>query len=284
VIAPARNNEWHPAEIRFVETVRDTSMKIVIAETDAGKAYIKPMGGCADGPHPLACELVGTRLAACLGLPVLDHSVFALGDLDVEMIREEGGRAEAGPAFATRAIEAEPWGGSAGELKHVVNLNIVTRLVVMDTLCLNWDRCPPRNDDRRPNYDNVLLVPDRPKDPAVRLLPIDYGECFSRSRTLSPQIAVIERVKSPAVYGLFEPFEEHLSEEEARAAQKLLAELGQQKIEAIVDEIPGEWDVEKKTRAALVKLICGRAAFLSVELPGMLRQATSRLFLSGGQS
>lgn len=48
-------------------------------ETDAGLAFAKLPGG-KEGPHILACELVGTRLVALLGLPVLDWVLNCVRD------------------------------------------------------------------------------------------------------------------------------------------------------------------------------------------------------------
>ena len=196
---------WRPHELLRIEDVLPTNMRVVRAVTDAGKAYIKPMGGSDHGPHCLACELIGTRLAGWFGLQTLDHAVIRLTELDAEMIQDTGGRAEAGPAFATRAIsEATPWGGSAEELEKASNPQSVPRFVIFDTWTLNWDRCPPDGDGRRKNYENVLLArQEREKQGHLCVLAIDHGECFADKQELTHGLASIARIQDDRVFGLF---------------------------------------------------------------------------------
>lgn len=53
---------WHPTIVRrFIESY-PTSTNVARVDTDAGEGFLKPMGN-PEGPHVLACELVGTMLA-----------------------------------------------------------------------------------------------------------------------------------------------------------------------------------------------------------------------------
>jgi hypothetical protein len=77
---PPTDPVWQPKELLRIERVYKTSMRVVLAVTDAGKAYIKPLGGSKSGPHGLACEWVGTRLATWFGLPTLECAMLDLSE------------------------------------------------------------------------------------------------------------------------------------------------------------------------------------------------------------
>ena len=53
----------------------------MLVRTDAGDGYLKAMGNPA-GEHALACELVGTQLAAWFGLPVFDFAIIQVTAAD----------------------------------------------------------------------------------------------------------------------------------------------------------------------------------------------------------
>ena len=55
------------------------------------------MGNPKEGPHILACELVGTRVAEWLGLPTLDYGVMDL-TVDDAVAYEEADAPSPGPA------------------------------------------------------------------------------------------------------------------------------------------------------------------------------------------
>ncbi len=66
-------------------------------------AYLKAIGN-PDGPHALVKDLLGTHLAAMLGLPTFDYAVIEVTDLD-ELPFFRGGNAEPEPAFVTRGAD-----------------------------------------------------------------------------------------------------------------------------------------------------------------------------------
>lgn len=271
--------DWRPRELLRIEAVRPTNMQVVLAVTDAGKAYIKPLGGSDHGPHCLACELVGTRLANWFRLATLNHAVLRLTTLEAEMIRDAGGQAEAGAAFATRAVsEANPWGGSAEELQRASNPESIPGLVVFDTWTLNWDRCPPEGDARRPNYDNVLLAKEEDEQGHVRVMAIDHGECFSQAQELTPGLASIERTHDDRIFGLFPGFRPFMRQEWIDSAAQRLGEVDRQMISGWVGEIPDEWLVRDSAKKALVDLICRRASYLADRIAGRLRFSSGQLY------
>jgi hypothetical protein len=110
---------WHPTEIRrFVRSV-PSGTGVAVVMTDAGEGYLKAIGN-PEREHVLACEWVATHLARRLGLPTFDFSLIRVTDVD-EIPLPNGGEANSGPAFITRAENGEPWSGKRRQLKQLMN-------------------------------------------------------------------------------------------------------------------------------------------------------------------
>ena len=61
------SHDWQPTEvIQFINHVNSGAGTLIV-RTDAGLAYLKALGN-PDGPHALVKDLLGTHLAAMLGL------------------------------------------------------------------------------------------------------------------------------------------------------------------------------------------------------------------------
>lgn len=275
------SSNWNPTCFRrFIDSI-DTDRKIALIETDMGRGYIKTMFQ-SKGPHPLACEFVGTQLAKFFGLPTLDFAIMTLQqDDEIPLGRDGREMALPGPAFVTRKISCIEWDGSSESLDRTENSDIISRLVVFDTWTLNWDRCPPEGDTRQKNYDNVLLSSENTSSPdRYCLLPIDHTECFSGGHDLSSRINTIDRVKEETVYGLFEPFKKYIFREKVEEAASLLGEFDRNSVEDFVDSIPPQWEVNTNTRHALTDFVCSRAHFLANNIVRLLSSSrcTDNLF------
>src|SRR4026207_2020920 len=122
---------WKPKRFERFEQSFDTSVGTSIVVTDAGKAYLKPLGN-RQGPHVLACEWVATQLADWLGLVTFDYALLVLAK-DDEIALKRGKNAGPGSAFVTRAEHGHPWGGDIETLKGLANNEDISRLVVFDT-------------------------------------------------------------------------------------------------------------------------------------------------------
>lgn len=277
-----RDDVWQPTTINRAVNANQSSMGIVEVVTDKGGGYLKPLGGGNAGPHPLACEWVGSQLASWFGLPVPNFSVISVDEIAAEMINElPNGNAEIGPAFISQKIDlANPWDGSAKTLEKVENTHIITKVVLFDMWTLNWDRCPPPNDPNhtRLNYDNLLIVGDKTRKRSSILVPIDFGECFSVNRELNRSIAVIDRIKDGRFFGLFDAFRSYITLEMIESAVDQLGKITKQAACEIIDKIPEEWQVDIKARQALADLIAGRAAFLLENGRNILRYSNGQLF------
>lgn len=253
-------SSWSPTRLVRVEESYDTSMGTTKIKTDATWAYLKALGN-RQGPHPLAAELVGTRLARWFGLSVAD---FAILDLPAEACfgLPRNAITQPGPAFVSRHVDGATWGGSEAELSSLINPSDITRLVVFDTWVRNCDRHPPDLTKRRPNYANVYLAStERPT--RARLLAIDHSHCFDCGRDLSSHLADIERVRDDRTYGLFVAFAPFINAFELSWCASMLRELNTDEVRIIVESIPAAWDVAEPARSALCDLICRRAMFLA---------------------
>src|SRR5688500_18874944 len=133
-MAWALESNWSPTRLMEVARAADTSTGATEVITDAGRAYIKPMGN-RQGPHVLATAWVGTHLAKWFGLSTFDIAILTLQEDDVYEL-PQGAKALPGPAFAAQAMAGEPWGASGLQIDVLINPEDITRLVVFDTWTL----------------------------------------------------------------------------------------------------------------------------------------------------
>ncbi len=254
---------WLPTTFRRWERAYDTSVGTARIVTDAGPAYIKPLGN-REGPHVLACELVGTQLARWFGLRTLE---FSLMDVDAEVdeifLGTDKRLATSGPAFVTRATEGHPWGGGRNELENLENPEDIPKLVVFDTWTLNCDRYQPSLDRPRMNRDNVFLSREGVEDDRYRLIAIDHTHCFTCGRQLTLRIADIDQIHCEEVFGIFPEFMSFISRREVERSASRLRLIEADMVNEIVEGIPPEWDVRSEARRALTALICQRAAYIA---------------------
>ena len=261
----ARRPPWRPTRlIRVIESY-DTSMGTTKIKTDATLAYIKALGN-RQGPHALASELVASSLADWFGLSVPDFAVFSLA-AEACFDLPRGNRAQPGPAFVSRHAPGRTWGGSAAELRELENQTDITRLVVFDTWVRNCDRHPPNLETRKPNYANVYLA-DTDRPGRSRLVVIDHSHCFDCGRDLSERLRHIGKVQDEATYGLFPAFGGYLDLGELAWCKAMLRSVTREQVEAVAAQIPREWQVEDRARAALVDQVHGRAGFVADRIDG----------------
>jgi HipA-like kinase len=250
---------WNPTLVRRHIESYPTSVGTMQVSTDAGDGYLKAMGNPA-GEHALACELVGTQLAAWLGLSVFDFAIVQVADVP-DLPFANGGQAEPGPGFITRKEPGETWGGSERELRMLINPEDISRLIVFDTWSLNCDRHAP-DGIWKPNRNNVFLSEEAPKGQLV-LRAMDHTHCFTWGQEITRRIATIERVKDPRVYGRFPEFVDFLDQTVVQRAVVRLREASHGMLANIVHAIPPEWHVNDDGRNALTDLLLGRAAYVA---------------------
>ncbi len=261
-MAWALQSNWNPTRILEIAGSADTSTGATEVTTDAGRAYIKPLGN-RQGPHVLATDWVGTHLAKWFGLTTFDIAILTLQDDDVFDL-PRGAKAAPGPAFAAQAMSGDPWGRSGLQLDVLVNPEDITRMVIFDTWTLNCDRYHPDRSVRRPNYDNVYLSSEGVETGKRWLIAMDHGLCFIRSgEDLTSKLAHIAKVKDERIYGLFPEFRARLDEDMIEDCLARLHELDVATAAAMIETIPSQWDVSISAREAWNELICHRAVFVA---------------------
>jgi len=254
---------WQPRRfIRQESEPFDTSTGTALWKTDATFGFVKALGN-GEGEHTLACEFVASSLAAWFGLPVPD---FALLTLPEELCYPlpRGAVTKPGPTFVSRKVTGRTWGGSAEELTDLVNLEAVTWLVVFDTWVRNRDRylIPNASAEPRANYENVFLAEaDEPN--RYRLYAIDHTHCFDDVSEFTRRLADTGRVRDDRTFGLFPAFGPRIRPASLHDCRAKLLTLQTAEVEAIIDLIPSEWQVNAKQRADLADLILHRASYIA---------------------
>lgn len=252
--------EWRPREIRRFIEARDTGSQTIHIATDEGEGFLK--GASAHvSPHTVACEWVGTALAALLGLRVFEHAIVEVKP-DDDLPTARGGLIAPGPAFVARKEAGLEWSGDGAALKRLSNPDHVALLVAFDTWTLNCDRHAPHT-GRRPHPDNVFLSR---KDGAAKqrtLVAMDQGHCFTCGREITRRIAEIGHVQDDRLYGLFPAFKPLLELETLRAAAAALATVDPAAVRRIFDALPAEWRVGDDARAAWLDFVLRRAEWLA---------------------
>jgi len=268
-MAWALETHWKPTRLLEVGQTLDTSTGPARVMTDAGPAYLKAMGN-RQGPHVLATDWVGTLLAKWLGLSTFEVAILSLEKDDCFDL-PHGTRTRPGPAFVARELSGEPWGRSALQLDLLMNPEDITRLLVFDTWTLNCDRHHHDVTVRKPNYDNVFLSSEGVEPGKRRLIAMDHGLCFIRSgEDLSPKLGRIDKVRDEHVYGLFPEFRDKLRENMIVDSVRRLHEMDMPIAHAMVQTVPGEWDVSPDARAAWAELIYRRACYVADNVQGWI--------------
>jgi hypothetical protein len=281
---------WQPTTIRRFIKGFPTSAQTALVETDAGRAYVKAMGG-PEGPHTLASEWVGTQLAAWLGLSTFDYAIVRVEEADeIWFVNTDGkriGKASPGPAFITRAESGSTWSGDAKQLKKIVNPQDVAQLIVFDTWTLNCDRYSLPKGGRmgrhRVNRDNVFLSEEAPNG-QLALKAMDHTHCFTCGAEWTPTLAQIDRIRDGRLFGMFPEFRAFIGEDRrgVRQAARRLNTLVRGDVARMLETIPREWDVNAGALIALVNFILGRAAFLASAIERMIWPQLDLAF-PGGQ-
>lgn len=255
---------WQPQSVLFTLRTYSTATETVFVQTDAGPAYLKALGN-RGGSHLLAAEWVAGHLARWLGLPTFDFAIIQVDETN-EVHLGGGKLADPGPAFITREMSGEVWGGGADGLKNLSNPEDLGRLVLFDTWTRNWDRYLPEADKVRMNLNNVFFSYEGQVPGKKRLIAMDHTHCFNWGNGLNARLGRIDMVKDDRIYGLFPDFVPFVKSTELRPAWELdierLSTLDRAWVASIVQSIPAAWAVDAATCEALTELICQRASYL----------------------
>ncbi len=254
---------WLPTIVlRFIK-VFPTSTNVAQVDTDAGEGFLKAMGN-PEGPHALACELVGTMLAEWLGLRTLNYAVVEVTPED-EIPLNNGALADPGPAFITQAEQGFPWGGEPETLLRAENHQDCAKLVALDTWIRNCDRYRPEPRFRM-NRDNVFLSYAGEGGDCIVLKAIDHTHAFTCGGELTRRIGHISGIQDATVFGAFPEFVPLLYRTDVRSAADRLIQMDREQADGFVKRVPEEWQVGTQVRDAWSSFIAQRAAFVAANI------------------
>ena len=167
------------------------------------------------------------------------------------------------PLLSLGPSGAGPGAVARFSLRQLDNPADITRLVIFDTWTCNPDRYPPPSVPRRPRVDNVFLTGEGATPGNVRLIAMDFTECFASSaKSLMAELAAITTIKNDNVYGLFPEFKPHVKIEHIRESVARLDALDRRVLSDIVRDLPSEWDFSAAGRQRLVDFLEQRARHL----------------------
>lgn len=260
------SESFRPTEVTQFVANKDSGAGTLIVSTDAGLGYLKALGN-PDGPHALAKDLIGTHLAAKLGLPTFDYALIEITEID-DLPFAKGGKAEPGPAFITRSEDGTTWGRDTRLLEKIDNPDAISGLIVIDTWLRNTDRyfLPPN----RVNLDNVFFSKESSEDGKLSLRAMDFSHAIQYGGELNVRVNSIEKVTDDAVYGLFPEFRKKITKDAIRHFASILGELTRPDIEDAVGLIPQEWQLEPNVRSALIDYLVRRAKFVAESIESRL--------------
>jgi len=261
---------WTPTKIRRVAHCHDTGSEVVELMSDAGPGYAKFLGG-REGPHVLACEFIGTRLAELIGLPTFEYALLPYDGIP-QITLHHGGRAEIGPAWITRKEEGIQWSGRAEDLADVENQDDLALLVLLDLWTLNCDRYRPAHGTQpaRSSIRNVFLSRLSASAGKLRLIAMDHTHTFTCGRPLSPTLAHINQIQDTQRYGLFPGFVEYVTWPRAKSARQRLEAATPDAIRQIVTQVPREWQVDTDATDALIRFLIQRRDWLLGTFPALI--------------
>ena len=254
---------WQPTTfLRYIETIGSSSLTAIV-QTDAGRAYLKAINN-PQSPHVLACDWIGTKLAQRFGLRTFDVAILELEEGD-EIPLDQNTFAEIGPAFIAREEKGEP-SVSPSSLRHVQNLEDISKLIVFDTWVRNCDRyCPAdENEPERINRDNFFLSEEGAKSGKFILKAIDHGHIFTCGKSLRRNLADIANVKDKRLYGLLPDFSPHVTADQiVQVAVEKLKKVSADFWDDLIDSVPVKWQVSAETKEAISRFLLERARFLA---------------------
>jgi hypothetical protein len=276
---PFHGNGWNPNTITRAVKGFTTATRTVRVDTDLGEGFLKALGN-PEGPHALACELVGSLCADWLGLKTFDFALIRVTDPDeVSLMGERW--AQPGPAFISRAEDMGfTWGGDAQTISAVVNRGDLSRLVVLDSWLRNCDRHAP--DGRRINRKNVFLMQRTQPQRQLELIAMDFTHAFTCGNELDRRLGYIEKIRDEAVFGLFDEFKAHLSREVVIETAARLMAFDSNLAELFISRVPTEWSVDGPIRSVWKRFLVDRAHFCADTIERRLWPETDDLPYPGG--
>ncbi len=276
-------NPWPPTAFsRYVESFASSSL-VARVITDSGPAYLKAINN-PQGPHVLACDWLGTRLASRFGLQTFDVAILNLVEGDEVPMND--GFAQPGPCFVARAEQGEPLGGEK-VLASVANLDDIPRLIVFDTWVRNCDRYAPglgQGGRARMRLDNLFLSSEGAPEGKFILKAIDHGHMLTCGRELTTRLAHMDCVQDDLLYGFFPFFANYVTSEQILEAVERLRTADSVMWHDLLNSIPDEWQVSQEARDAIDRFLLERGRFLVDNLKYIVNKHPNQPILGFGSN
>ncbi len=248
---PFPNYEPVPVARRHLRRLEGSGSKAQLILFDDGHEYVVKFKGNQQGPRVLANELVASRLAVLLGVPVVEFEIVrvpqAFIDAEPDMARYPF---VGGLQFGSRFYENAFANPTKSMMAKLNNPQLFGLIIVFDHLINNWDRAN--------HGDNVLYIRN---DPDCLLL-IDHGHAFQ-----GPEWTV-EVLRSTALpveplFGFFYRFLADLMEGDVFSEPLARIEsLQREQIESLFSDIPLQWGIYEEEQDALVDFLMVRKDFV----------------------
>lgn len=254
-------NTWAPRQITAAIRTLETSLGTAEVETDEGRAYFKPLDN-PEGPHALASEWVGTRLAEWLGLETFDITHLRY-DGAAGVRRKDGRPVDPGLGIVVRAERGFTLSDDRTLLAKIKDPRAITRLVVLDTWIRNRDRYL---EGRGANYGNLFLSRDGASKGTYRLIAMDHTHAFADACELTPRSLDDRAIFDERIYGLFPDFVPLLDRSVLVDACARLRDVEDERARRFVAEVPPEWEIDRLTKVAWTAMITRRARFVAATI------------------
>lgn len=261
---------WTPKRIERINAYPlATSTAPVLVTTDDGTAYAKLMGN-PQGNGALACDFIGTKLAARIGLNAFDAAIVPYPPELCDITFPGGGSPVPGPALVMRAELGHMWGGEESEFELLDNLDGLAGLVVLDTWLRNPDRYLERDGIvQRCNQRNVYFTYTTKKG-QLALCAMDFDQAIRGRTELHSSHLAEHLVADPTIYGLFPAFIGHLERKFVSKYAAAMKAVKKAEIQDIVAALPAPWLDEPSIRDLLTRFICDRSAFVGGNIENWL--------------
>lgn len=244
---------WQPSCIERVVEPIQSSTCVVRVVTDAGTGFLKGMGN-PQGNESLASELVGSEIAALLGLKVPPFAIVEVTGIEVPLFN--GQRMAFGPGFISKAVQGSPSDSAGTFLRNLSNPEHIALLVAFDTWLRNLDRCPPADYfDPTPRWDNLFFAPVKRR---FEMMVFDHTHCFVEGE-LEEGLTGPYFVDDARVYGNFPEFASYLTEASLRTAIDQIARVDADAIMEIIGSVPAQWGPSNAVRRRWGEQIFNRA-------------------------
>jgi hypothetical protein len=240
---------WKPQSVDRVIEILSTSTRPAKVKTDLGNGFLKGMGNPV-GNESLALEIVGSELAAHIGLLVPDFAILELQDIDIPTT--DGGLIQHGPAFISKEVDGVMAGGLDQFLTKLLHPEHVSLLVLFDTWIRNFDRFPPPDsDDPSPRLDNLLFTIVKRK---FNMVVFDHTHAFVET-TLDLELENGNLQTDNRLFGVGPGFEIVVNEASVNRACDIIKSIDSNMLAEIVDSVPVEWGPTTAVRDAWVEAL-----------------------------